>query len=253
MPKPPSAPAAQADPYTREHRGRASRGGEAARRTGGPHVLLTLGDERTAQLLRTTLRLAGYRVVPARNGAEARLRLTERRFDLVVLDVTLPDLHRLGGARGSLAEPARPPVLLLAGGEFLGSMRSGAGHGPVQTEEILATAERLVRAAEPASGPVPALRYDDLVLDEASCRARRGRRPIPLTPGEYRLLRCLLLHAEQVLSKEQIGRHVWSDLPTVGAVERLVSRLRRKVDEEGDTLIHTRRGFGYWLGRHARF
>lgn len=247
MPKPPSAPAAPADPYARE-----SRGGESARRAGVPYVLLTVGDDRTAELLRSTLRLAGYRVVLARGGAQAMARLTERCFDLVVLDVTLPDLHRLGGRTGRLAEPVRPPVLLLAGGEFLGSMRSGAGDGPVQTAEILATAERLVRAAEPA-GPVLALRYDDLVLDEASCRARRGRRPIALTPSEYRLLRCLLQHAERVLSKEQLGRHVWTDLPTSGAVERLVSRLRRKVDEEGDTLIHTRRGFGYWLGRPARF
>ncbi|MFE0802775.1 response regulator transcription factor [Streptomyces sp. NPDC058812] len=246
MPKPPFAPAAPADPYARE-----SRGGGSARRAGVPHVLLTVGDDRTAELLRSTLRLAGYRVVLARGGAQAMARLTERCFDLVVLDVTLPDLHRLGGRTGSLAEPVRPPVLLLAGGEFLGSMRSGAGGGPVQTAEILATAERLVRAAEPA-GPAPALRYDDLVLDEASRRARRGRRPIALTPSEYRLLRCLLQHAERVLSKEQLGRHVWSDLPTSGAVERLVSRLRRKVDEEGDTLIHTRRGFGYWLGRPAR-
>ncbi|MEK8142112.1 winged helix-turn-helix domain-containing protein [Streptomyces sp. M10(2022)] len=59
-----------------------------------------------------------------------------------------------------------------------------------------------------------------------------GSRPIELTPAEYRLLRCLLVNAEQVLSKEQIGAHVWRERPTDGAVERLVSRLRRKVNRE---------------------
>jgi len=51
------------------------------------------------------------------------------------------------------------------------------------------------------------------------------------------------------VSKEQIGRHVWTDPPTDSAIERLVSRLRRKVNGEQPALIHTRRGFGYWLGR----
>lgn len=106
-------------------------------------------------------------------------------------------------------------------------------------------------SAEPA-GWDGALRYGDLVLDHATRRARRGERTIELTPAEYRLLRCLLVNAERVLSKEQIGRHVWDDPPTDGAIERLVSRLRRKVNGEQAALIHTRRGFGYWLGRGTR-
>jgi DNA-binding response OmpR family regulator len=91
-------------------------------------------------------------------------------------------------------------------------------------------------------------RYDDLALDDASCRARRGRRALDLTPAEYRLLRHLLDNAERVLSKEQIGRYVWGEGRADNAIEKLVSRLRRKVDREEPPLIHTRRGFGYWLG-----
>lgn len=117
---------------------------------------------------------------------------------------------------------------------------------------MLARARQLVRSREP-SGWDGALRHGDLVLDYATRRARRGERTIELTPAECRLLRRLLVNAGRVLSKEQIGRHVWDEPPTDAAIERLVSRLRRKVNGGGQAaLIHTRRGFGYWLGGAAR-
>jgi two-component system, OmpR family, response regulator len=61
-------------------------------------------------------------------------------------------------------------------------------------------------------------------------------------------LSLLLANAERVLSKEQIGWHVWGEYRAGAAIEKLVSRLRQKVDREEPALIHTRRGFGYWLG-----
>ena len=221
-------------------------------------VLLVLGDPRTCEPLSALLELAGYRTVAVDRGTEATAALAERRFDLVILDVTLPDTEALRHSRRLLA-PDRPAVLLLTGtGEFLGSLPGGGpgadgqpGGSPGRVAEVLARARQLVGGGEPA-GWDGALRHGDLVLDDATRRARRGERAIELTPAEYRLLRCLLVNAERVVSKEQIGRHVWDDPPTDGAVERLVSRLRRKVNGEQSPLIHTRRGFGYWLGRAAR-
>ena len=94
--------------------------------------------------------------------------------------------------------------------------------------------------------------YGDLVLDDATCQARRGTRQLDLTPAEYRLLSHLLANAERVLSKEQISGRVWGEYRANPAIEKLVSRLRRKVDQEQPALIHTRRGFGYWLGCPTR-
>ncbi|KUL25448.1 response regulator transcription factor [Streptomyces regalis] len=224
-----------------------------------PDVLLVAGDPRTSEPLSAMLELAGYRTVAVDRATEATVWLTERRFDLVILDVTLPDTGALRNSRRLLA-PDRPAVLLLTGsGEFLGSLPGGGpgadGQGgraaSGRVAEVLARARQLVRGAEP-SGWDGALRYGDLVLDHATRRARRGERTIELTPAEYRLLRHLLVNAERVLSKEQIGRHVWDDPPTDSAIERLVSRLRRKVNGEQPPLIHTRRGFGYWLGGTTR-
>lgn len=119
---------------------------------------------------------------------------------------------------------------------------------PVRIAEVLDRAQGLPRGR---GGPerhegMPC--YGDLVLDDFAFQARRGSRALCLTPAEYRLLHHLLANAERVLSKEQISRHVWGEFRAHGAIEKLVARLRRKVDHEEPALIHTRRGFGYWLG-----
>jgi DNA-binding response OmpR family regulator len=180
-------------------------------------------------------------------------RLTRQRFDLVVLDAALPDLPDL--ARGRRMAPAdRPPLLFLASCDSLHRLLPELGLGeedyvikPVRVPEVLARAQVLLRRRCP--GPRRGMPgYGDLLLDDTTCRARRGPRPLDLTPAEYRLLRHLLANAGRVLSKEQISRHVWGEFRGHQAIEKLVSRLRHKVDEEGPALIHTRRGFGYWLG-----
>ncbi len=221
-------------------------------RGAGQHVLVVVEDPDTAELLCTTLELAGYRIRSAASGTEAVARLRDRRFDLVVLDLTLPDLEGLGRDRSPLAH--RPPVLFLTAYDALGKLLPELGLGdqdyvtkPFRIAEVLARAQVLLRAAGPARRERQ-LAYLDLELDGSSCQALRAGRALNLTPAEYRLLRYLLVNAHKVLSKEQIGRYVWGDFHGDNAIEQLVSRLRRKVDRDGPPLIHTRRGFGYWLG-----
>ncbi|GHB52784.1 DNA-binding response regulator [Streptomyces umbrinus] len=224
----------------------------APARGSGQHVLVVVHDSTVAELLTTTLELADYRVTAARTGAQGMARLAEHRFDLVVMDVSVPDIEELG--EGRRFRPAdRPPVLFLAEYEKLGLLVPELGLGesdyvtvPFRISEVLTRAHVLLRGrGSMEQGPC----YGDLVLDDATCQARRGRRALDLTPAEYRLLRHLLVNAERVLSKEQICRHVWGETRAGNAIEKLVSRLRHKVDQGQPPLIHTRRGFGYRLGR----
>jgi len=224
----------------------------------GQHVLVVVDDPGVAELLTTTLELAGYQPGTAGTGTEASVRLAQDRFDLVVLDATLPDLAGLAQGR-RLAAADLPPVLFLTAYESLEDIVPELGLGerdyvtkPVRIAEVLARMNVLLRGRSPARrNGAPC--YRDLVLDDATCAARRGPRPLDLTPAEYRLLRHLLVNPECVLSKEQISRHVWGEFRADNAIEKLVSRLRHKVDLEADepALIHTRRGFGYWLGHAA--
>ncbi|WP_030611361.1 response regulator transcription factor [Streptomyces fulvoviolaceus] len=219
----------------------------------GQHLLVVVDDPRETELLATTLGLAGYRVGTAGSGAEGMARVAQHRFDLVVWDAGLPNADAL--ARGRRMAPAdRPPLLFLATCDSLqtlvpelGPERADYVTKPLRIAEVLVRVQVLLGDSRPARRTdVPC--YGDLLLDDAACRARRGPRPLDLTPAEYRLLRHLLANAEHVLSKEQICRYVWGDFRGDQAIEKLVSRLRRKVDQEEPALIHTRRGFGYWLG-----
>ncbi|WP_369188224.1 response regulator transcription factor [Streptomyces sp. R08] len=221
---------------------------------GGQHLLVAVDEPDNAELLSTTLELAGYRIGIAGSGTEVVTRLAEQRFELVVIDAELPEMDAL--AQGRRLVTHRPPVLLLTAWDALDKLLPELGAGerdyvtkPFRIAEVLARIQVLLRGR--GGGRDGALHYADLVLDDTTCQARRGRRTLDLTPAEYRLLRHLLVNAHKVLSKEQISRYVWGDFRGDNAMEQLVSRLRRKVDQEGPALIHTRRGFGYWLGRAA--
>ncbi|MFJ8111747.1 response regulator transcription factor [Streptomyces sp. NPDC096132] len=222
-------------------------------RGAGQHVLILAGEPDTAELLATTLELAGYRIGLTDTAADALTRLGAHRFDLLVVDTTLPDLAGLARA-GRPVIAHRPPVLYLTPYDALCSLLPELGLGekdyvtkPFRVAEVLARMQVLLRGAAPGR-PGHSPRYGELVLDDTLCRAWRGPRSLDLTPAEYRLLRHLLVNAHRVVSKEQISRYVWGDFRGDNAIEQLVSRLRRKVDRDAPALIHTRRGFGYWLG-----
>ncbi|MEU1405434.1 response regulator transcription factor [Streptomyces sp. NPDC005728] len=227
---------------------------QASVRGGGQHLLVAAGEPDAAELLATTLELAGYRIGTADTGPDIARRLRERPYQLVLVDAELPglaDLARVG------AVAYRPAVLLLAGCAVLPRLVPALGAGerdcvtkPVRIAEVLARIQVLLRTG--TSGDPgrrgSALHYADLVLDDATCRVGRGSRTLDLSPAEYRLLRHLLVNAHKVLSKEQISQCVWGEFRGENAIEQLVSRVRRKVDRDEPALIHTRRGFGYWLG-----
>ncbi len=224
-------------------------------RGAGQHVLILAGEPDTAELLATTLELAGYRIGLTDTAAKVLARLDTHRFDLLVVDTALPDLPGIARA-GRPVIAHRPPVLYLTPYDSLGSLLPELGLGekdyvtkPFRVAEVLARMQVLLRGPAAPGRPGHSPCYDDLVLDDTLCRAWRGPRALDLTPAEYRLLRHLVLNAHRVLSKEQIGRYVWGDFRGGNAIEQLVSRLRRKADRDGPPLIHTRRGFGYWLGR----
>ena len=227
-------------------------------RGSGQRILVAVPDPGESELLTTTLDLAGYRYVAVSDGVELMSQLVLQVFDLVIVAADLPDLAQLGRAR-RVAPAERPPMLFLTAHESLPSVVKELGIAaadyvtrPIHVAEVLARTKVLLPSRDKDGEPAQrAARpcYADLVLDDATGLARRGKVVLDLTPAEYRLLRHLLVNAERVLSKEQISRHVWGDLRGDNAIEQLVSRLRRKVDHREPALIRTRRGFGYWLGR----
>ncbi|MBM2623583.1 response regulator transcription factor [Actinoplanes sp. LDG1-06] len=217
-----------------------------------PAVLVVAPDPGLRGELSAELSGGGYQVTARPTGTAALRVLGERVVDLIVVDRDTPDLVRLG--RRQAVFPARPPVLCVTACEFLGELVPVLGTRvedyvtkPWHGAELLARAQVLLRHRG-ATAPASTLRHGDLLLDDVVRQAWRGERALDVTPTEYRLLRYLLLNAGRVLSKEQLADHVWGEDREDGTTERLVSRLRRKVDRTDPRLIHTHRGFGYRLG-----
>jgi two-component system, OmpR family, response regulator len=234
--------------------------------TGAERVVLVVDDdEAIREMLASALTFAGYRVLTAADGATGMNEIARRRPDIVVLDVTLGDLDGFDLLHMLRSRGDRTPVLFLSARDTLDDKLRGLALGgddyvtkPFSITEVAARLEAVLRRApeSTASGqpPVPAtdpvLRYADLAIDEDRHLVTRGDRRVELSPTEFRLLRHLLVNRERVLSKLQILDHVWHyDFGgDVSVVEKFVSNLRRKLEEEGERpLLHTVRGFGYTL------
>jgi two-component system OmpR family response regulator len=224
-----------------------------------PTRVLVVDDEpNITELVSIGLRYEGFDVSSAHDGRGALRAVHELKPELVILDVTMPDIDGLEVVRRMRAENIWMPVIFLTARDAVEDKIAGLTVGgddyiakPFSLDELVARVRAMVRrnhlAARREDSGV--LRYADLVLDEDRLEVSRGSRLISLTPTEFRLLRFLMLNAGRVLSKSQILDHVWQyDFGGDGnVVETFISYLRKKIDVEEPTLIQTVRGFGYTL------
>jgi two-component system OmpR family response regulator len=218
----------------------------------GQQLLVVDDEPGITEMLATTLGLAGYHVRTAATGREALRLVATEHPDLVILDVMLPDMDGFEVCRRVAEQPDAPPVLLLTARDSVLDKVTGLTTGaddyltkPFSIPEVLARVQVLLRRVRRDADPV--LTVGDVVMDEASRRVTRDGRVVDLSPTEYRLLRYLMVNAGRVVSKAQVLEHVWRHDFGDGVVEKVVSRLRQKLDATGAPLIHTVRGFGYSL------
>ncbi|MHB8631749.1 MAG: response regulator transcription factor [Candidatus Limnocylindria bacterium] len=218
-------------------------------------VLVVEDDVRIARLVERALHESGHDVEVAHDGAAGLARAGEGSWDVVVLDVLLPEIDGREVCRQLRREGVRTPILLLTA---LGEVRdrvAGLDGGaddyltkPFAVDELLARVRALGRRA--GSGADDVLRTADLVLDLARHEAHRGDRRIELTAREFQLLELLMRNFERVLTKEQIRERVWGrdSEASANAIETYIHYLRDKVDKGTDRpLIRTVRGVGYAL------
>jgi two-component system OmpR family response regulator len=216
-------------------------------------VLVVEDEEPIRELVCTVLRYEHYEAARAPDGRSALELLGRERFDLIVLDVMLPDVDGFEVQRRLRAGGDDTPVVFLTARDAVEDrvrgLRAGADDyvvKPFSLDELVARIDAVVRRTSGAGRAGP-LRVADLELDDVRHEVRRGDAAIELTPTEYKLLRFLMRHPNQALSKAQILDHVWEyDFGGDGnVVETYVSYLRRKIDRGREPLIHTVRGFGY--------
>jgi DNA-binding response OmpR family regulator len=219
-------------------------------------VLLVEDDRKAARVLRQGLQEEGFTVDVAHKGDEGEYQAGINDYDVIVLDWLLPGKSGIDVCRELRARGVATPILMLTARDAVADRVTGLNTGaddyltkPFAFVELLARVRALLRRGETAQAPV--LRIGDLALDPVSHRVTRGDRRIVLTPKEYALLEYLMRHGGRVVTRTELGEHVWQEEhdTLTNLVDVHVSHLRRKVDGGAATpLIHTVRGRGYRLG-----
>ncbi|CAK9887817.1 MULTISPECIES: heavy metal response regulator transcription factor [Pseudomonas] len=218
--------------------------------------LLIVEDElRTAEYLQQGLRENGYIVDCAHTGADGLHLARQQAYDLVILDVNLPELDGWTVLQRLRAESSTRIMMLTAHGRLADRVKGldlGADDyllKPFEFPELLARIRSLLRRNDQALQP-NTLKVADLELDPSRHRAYRSGQRIDLTAKEFALLHLLMRQSGEVLSRTQIISLVWDmnfDCDT-NVVEVSIRRLRAKIDDPfDDKLIHTLRGVGYVL------
>jgi len=221
-------------------------------------VLVIDDDEDIRGLVRTLLERTGSTVAVAAGGREGLREFHSFRPDLVVLDVSMPELDGWNVLERIRDMSDVPVLMLTARGDELERVRglqAGADDyvvKPFGKQELVARVTALLRRAARGGGREPeAASYADdyLSIDWTQARVLVGERDVQLTPLEFRLLSTFVRHPRQVLSREQLLDLVWGDAYGVGGdqVKLYVGYLRRKLDpdEPERAPIETVRGFGY--------
>jgi len=226
-----------------------------------PRILIVDDEPYITDVVAAALRFEGFSSEQASTGAEALDKARTGEYDLMVLDVMLPDIEGFEVCRRLHEENIYTPVLFLTARDATADKVAGLARGddyvtkPFSIDELVARIRAVLRRT---SLDLPAdeerLRFADLVVDERTHEVWRADIPIDLTATEFNLLTYLLTNARQVMSKTQILDAVWQDsfVGDSNIVEIYISYLRKKIDCFDPPLIHTVRRVGYSLREPRR-
>ncbi len=219
-----------------------------------PCVLVIESDESLAHQIAFDLKESGYDSVVAHDGVNGLLQSRDRQPALVVIDRMLAGESGLSLCKNLRTTGVRSPVLVLMARDTvddrIACLEAGADDyflKPYRSEDFL----NLIRLyLKPDVDTTEQLRFADLVLDLATRRAIYNGRAIDLTMKEFELLKYLMEHPREVLTREQILENVWGYdfMGESNVIEVYIRYLRLKIEDEGQKrLIQTVRGVGYVL------
>lgn len=212
-------------------------------------ILIVEDERRLARFLVKGLRSHGFSPTAVEDGESALRHASSDSFDLIVLDLGLPDMDGIDVLRELRERGERLPILIVSARDELSDKVAGLERGaddyvtkPFKFEELLARIRVRLRGA--GAGEETVLEARDVSLDLRTRRATVAGGAVDLSAREYTMLETFLRHTGQVLSREQLLAHVWGQDqdPDTKLVEVYIGYLRRKLGEE---VIVTVRGVGY--------
>ena len=215
-------------------------------------ILIAEDDRRVRDSLDRALQLEGYDVVTANDGARALEIHRDQGADLLLLDVSMPNVDGLTVCRTIRSKGDDTPILMLTARHEVDDRVAGLDAGaddylvkPFALEELLARVRARLRATVVDDG---SLALGDVVMDLEGRRVDRGGRILDLSRTEFDLLEVLVLNTGVVLGRDVLYERVWGgELDTESkTLDVYVGYLRKKLEAEGGSrLVHTVRGMGY--------
>jgi DNA-binding response OmpR family regulator len=218
-------------------------------------LLVVEDQKKMSGFLKKGLQEMGYSVDVAETGASGESMAADNPYDLIILDVNLPDQSGLDTARHLRADGYKGPLLMLTALSGTKDKVRGLDAGaddyltkPFAFEELMARVRALLRRGHPTESSK--LRFADLEMDLLTRRVTRQGENIGVTSKEFSLLEYFLRNPNRVLTRTEIGEHVWDahfDTES-NVIDVYVNFVRKKVDQPfKKKLIHTMVGQGYIL------
>ena len=219
-------------------------------------VLIIEDNPKMATAIQKGLRENGFAADVSHSGFEGEDLAAVEPYDVVLLDLMLPDRDGVEVCRNLRRRCVKTPIIMLTALSTTDDKVDGLDAGaddyitkPFEFEELLARIRALLRRGEAIEGRM--LRCHDLELDLHTRVATRGDMKTELTNKEFSLLEYFMRNPNRVLSRTQIGEKVW-DMnfePTSNVIDVYISALRKKLDRGFDAeLIHTVKNAGYRFG-----
>jgi len=219
-------------------------------------ICLIEDEQKVSAVIRKGLEEQGYVVDASDNGADGRKLLAREKFDVVIMDVMLPDINGVELCRKVRESDNSTPILMLTAlnqvHDKVAGLKAGADDylvKPFHFSELLARIEALMRRNKYKEDD-HLLTFDDLKLDTWTKTAERDGRQIALTAKEYTLLELFMHNPNKILSREYIAEQVWEIGFDTGTnfIDVYVNYLRKKIEKDfKGKLIYTVIGMGYIL------
>jgi len=223
----------------------------------GERILIVEDEQKISRVLQLELEYEGYETGVSSNGKDALEQLEQEQWDLVLLDIMIPELSGLEVLRRVRRGENQTPIILLTARDEVHDKVSGLDLGandyitkPFQIEELFARIRANIRKGGQQKQEGKKLFVADLQVDQNAHEVNRNGQSIDLTPREFNLLVCLLQNKNIVLTREQLIEHVWGYdyFGDTNVVDVYIRYLRQKVDKGfSKALIQTVRGVGYTI------
>lgn len=205
-------------------------------------ILIIEDDEALLSTLTTALEMENFKVISATNGEKGFRLACEEKSDLMVIDWVLPSLSGLEICQRLRTKAIMTPIIMLSGkkkeeiDKVLG-LELGADDyiiKPFGTKEFLARVKAVIRRSKPEAAEVEEYSFGDACINFKKQMASKGKKALYLTAKEYGLLKLLIAHEGEVVTRETILNEVWGydKFPTTRTVDTFIHNLRQKIEDD---------------------